>query len=142
MGCWGVKSYENDLAADALDAGFDRACAPLYEKLMDDRNPLTFEQVQQQLASPRTLQCALDALAASLPNPDNLESWDDEQRLAYAGVVIRHAELGVPIPLAVLNRTAAWLEAEDLEWDESTRRTLRREKELKILRKLAQPEGA
>jgi hypothetical protein len=24
MGYWGVKSYENDEAADALDAGFDR----------------------------------------------------------------------------------------------------------------------
>ncbi len=42
MGHWGVKSYEHDDAADALDAGFDRVHGAQYEELMDDRNPLTF----------------------------------------------------------------------------------------------------
>ena len=46
MGHWGVKSYENDEAGDALDAGFDRVHGKQYEELMDDRNPLSFEQVQ------------------------------------------------------------------------------------------------
>ena len=55
MGHWGVKSYENDEADDALDAGFDRVHGEHYDELMDDRNPLTFEQVQQQLADARTL---------------------------------------------------------------------------------------
>ena len=53
MDYWGVKSYENDDTGDALDAGFDRVHGELYEKLMDDRNPLSFEQVQERLANPR-----------------------------------------------------------------------------------------
>ncbi len=63
MDYWGVKSYENDGAADALDAGFDRAHGSRYEELMDDRNPLTFEQVQQRLADLRTLEASIEALA-------------------------------------------------------------------------------
>ena len=31
MGYWGVKSYENDLAHDALDAGFARVHEDRYE---------------------------------------------------------------------------------------------------------------
>ena len=62
MGHWGIKSYENDGAADALDAGFDRVHGERYDELMDDRNPLTYEQVQQRLADPRTLAASIDAL--------------------------------------------------------------------------------
>ena len=47
MGHWGVKSYENDDADDAIDAGFDRACGDVYEELMDDRNPLSLDQIQK-----------------------------------------------------------------------------------------------
>ena len=74
MDYWGVKSYENDDSGDALDAGFDRAHGELYEELMDDRNPLSFEQVQAQLASPETLRASIAALAGfallstTLPN--------------------------------------------------------------------------
>ena len=46
MDYWGVKSYENDDAGDALDAGFAQVHGELYEELMDDRNALSFEQVQ------------------------------------------------------------------------------------------------
>ena len=59
---WGVKSYENDDADDALDAGFDRVHGELYDELMDDRNPLTYEQVQQKLADARTLEASIEAL--------------------------------------------------------------------------------
>ncbi len=76
MGQWGVKSYENDEAADALDAGFDRVHGPLYEELMDDRNPLTFEQVQQKLADSRTLEAAIAALR---------ESFRDRAHARYMG---------------------------------------------------------
>ena len=62
MDYWGVKSYENDDAGDALDAGFDRVHGALYEQLMDDRNPLPFEQVQARLASTQTLEAAITAL--------------------------------------------------------------------------------
>ena len=62
MGYWGVKSYENDDADDALDAGFDQVHGALYEELMDDRNPLSFEQVQKRLADGRTLAAAVSAL--------------------------------------------------------------------------------
>src|SRR5271166_4448420 len=98
MGHWGVKSYENDEAADALDAGFDRVHGPLYEELMDDRNPLSFEQVQQRLADPRTLEASIAALQKSMALEMSPEDWDEMARLALAGIVVRHAELGVSIP--------------------------------------------
>jgi len=51
MGSWGVRSYENDEANDALDRGFEKVHGDLYDELMDDRNPLTPEQIQARLAS-------------------------------------------------------------------------------------------
>ena len=98
MGHWGVKSYEHDEAADALDAGFDRVHGARYEELMDDRNPLSFEQVQQKLADPRTLDASIDALRDMLGVEGPPETWDELARLALVGIVVRHAELGVPIP--------------------------------------------
>ncbi|MBX6316425.1 MAG: hypothetical protein IRY99_26460, partial [Isosphaeraceae bacterium] len=131
MGHWGVKSYENDDAADALDAGFDRVHGARYEALMDDRNPLSYEQVQQQLASPETLSAAIEALKDSFGA--DFETWDEIARLAFAGVVVRHAELGVPIPDDWRQRAITWLEHEAIDWDEATKRRLRREKELALL---------
>src|SRR5438270_12649028 len=96
MGHWGVRSYENDEAADALDAGFDRVHGAAYEALMDDRNPMTPEQIQQKLANPETLAAAVAAFEESAGVP--LEEWDEVDRLGFAGVVVRHAELGVPSP--------------------------------------------
>ena len=32
------------------------------------------------------------------PSEDPPETWDELARLALAGIVVRHAELGVPIP--------------------------------------------
>src|SRR5262245_19807057 len=133
MGHWGVKSFENDDAADALDRGVDRVHGPRYDELMDDRCPLTFDQVQQKLAGPETLHAALDALRESAP--EALEDWDDERRLAYAGVVVRHAEFGVPLPDDARLRAIEWLEGEEIEWDETTMRRLRRQKEIALLRR-------
>src|ERR1700716_395105 len=96
MSHWGVKSYENDEAADALDAGFDRVHGATYEDLMDDRNPLTPEQVHKELANPETLAAGVAALEESAGRPP--EEWDEVERLGFAGVVVRHAELGVPVP--------------------------------------------
>ena len=100
MGYWGVKSYENDDADDALDAGFERVHGELYEQLMDDRNPLSFEQVQKRLADGRTLAASVEALEELIEAKltDDPEAWDDAARLAFAGIVVRHAELGVAIP--------------------------------------------
>jgi hypothetical protein len=139
MGYWGVKSYENDIANDALDAGFDRVHGEVYEELMDDRNPLTFEQVQARLANPRTLEAAIDSLRETLEPADAPpESWNEETRLALAGIVVRHAELGVPIPNEWSSRAIDWLENEELDWDEVTLRGLRRKKEISMLRR---PQG-
>jgi hypothetical protein len=132
MGHWGVRSYENDEAADALDAGFDRVHGATYEELMDDRNPLTPEQIQQKLANPQTLAAAVTAFEESAEGPP--EVWDEVDRLGFAGVVVRHAELGVPIPDNWRERAVAWLTDEDIEWEESTVRKLRREKEIQLLR--------
>lgn len=136
MGYWGVKSYENDRADEALDAGFDRVHGDAYEDLMDDRNPLTFDQVQAKLANPETLAAAIDAVRESADPADSPpESWDEETRLALAGVVVRHAELNVPIPDEWRSRAVDWLENEELDWDEATIRGLRRKKEIALLRK-------
>jgi hypothetical protein len=131
MGHWGVKSYENDDAGDALDAGFARAHGSAYEELMDDANPLTVEQVQQKLASTESLSASIEALAEEVGDP--FEAWDEVQRLAFAGVVVRHAELGIPIPPEVRERAILWLREESIEWEETTARRLRRDREIRLL---------
>jgi hypothetical protein len=138
MGHWGVKSYENDEANDAIDAGFDRVHCERYDELMDDRNPMTYEQVQQQLADSRTLAASIDALWDSVGRENAPEDWDDLARLALAGIVVRHAELKVPIPDEWRLRTIDWLEHEEIEWHEATVRRLRRQKEADLLRGAAQ----
>jgi hypothetical protein len=134
MGSWGVKSYENDDAADALDAGFDRVHGELYDELMDDRNPLTFEQVQERLADRRTLEAAIAALTESVGAASKPEAWDEPARLALAGIVVRHAELGVSIPEPWLGRAIEWLEHEEIDWEEATIRRLRRRQEIGLLK--------
>ena len=127
MGTWGVKSYENDDAGDALDAGFDRVHGARYDDLMNDRDPLTFDQVQETLAA------ALEWLAEEFgPDPD---SWDEDGKLALAGVVVRHAEFGVPVPAEWTARAIAALDDEEIAWEEATIRGLRRQKEIALLRK-------
>lgn len=131
MGHWGVASYENDDAADALDAGFDQVHGALYEELMDDDNELSFEEVLQKLADPRTLDAALKFLTDQFgPDPDD---WEDVGKLAMVGVVVRHAELGVPIPDPWKGRALAWLKDEPIEWDDATLRKLRRAKEAELV---------
>ncbi len=122
MGHWGVKSYENDEAHDALDAGFDRVHGARYDELMDDRNPLTYEQVQHRLADGRTLEASISALWDSVGREIAPESWDDLSRLALAGIVVRHAELKVPIPDEWRQRAIDWLEREEIDWHEATAR--------------------
>ncbi len=85
MGHWGVKSYENDDANDALDAGFDRVHGERYDELMDDHNPLTYEQVQQRLTDDRTLAAAIAALWDAVGREVAPDDWDDEARLAWPG---------------------------------------------------------
>lgn len=137
MGFWGVKSHENDDAADALDAGFDRACGPAYEQLMDDRNPISFDEVQERLASPETLDAALACLIETLPAGLPHESWDETAKLAFVGVIVRHAEFGVAIPEEYRLRALEWLKSEDLDWDEPTLRRRRGDQEIALLERIA-----
>ncbi len=137
MGHWGVKSYEHDEANDALDAGFDRVHGAGYEELMDDSNPLTFEQVQAKLADGRTLLASIESLRDSLALDDAPAYWDELARLALVGIVVRHAELRVPIPEPWCQLAIDWLEHEEIEWEETTARRLRREKEKAIIGKVA-----
>jgi hypothetical protein len=142
MGHWGVKSYENDDANDALDAGFDRVHGARYEELMDDRNPLTYDQVQHRLADSRTLAASIDALWDSVGREDAPEAWDELTRLALAGIVVRHAEWKVPIPEEWRQRAIDWLDHEAIDWQEATARRLRRQKEIDLLRRTqATPAG-
>ena len=52
-----------------------------------------------------------------------------------AGVVVRHAELGVAIPENLKQAAIGWLEQEDIDWEEATKRRLRRQKEIDLLRR-------
>ena len=136
MGCWGVKSYENDDAHEALDRGFERVHGDVYDDLMDDRNPMSLEDVQKKLANAATLAAALDLFEYEAGS--NRADWDDLDRLGYAGIVVRHVELGVPVPNDVRTSAIGFLEAEEMDWDEdATARKLRREKELAMLRRSA-----
>lgn len=136
MGCWGVNSYENDDAADAIDAAFERVHGDAYDALMDDRSALSFDQVQQKLANSATLAAAVEALRQAVGPDRPFDDWDETERLAFAGIVIRHAEFGVPAPPEWLDRAVDWLEREDVDWDEATLRDLRRQKEIALLKKL------
>lgn len=115
MGYWGVKSHENDDAGNLLDAAFDRVHTTRYEQLMDDSNPLSFEQVQARLANLNTLAAALGILAEE-HGPDS-DLWPPEARLACAGVVVRHVELGVLPDADTLTRAIAFLQSESVDWD-------------------------
>ena len=131
MGHWGVRSYENDEAADALDAGFERVHGDAYDELMDDRNPLTPEQIHAKLANPATLSAAVEAIREAVGLP--WEEWDEVDRLGFVGVVVRHAELGVAVPLEWRDRAVGWLVDEPIEWEEATLRKLRHQKEIELL---------
>ena len=137
MGHWGVKSFENDDADEAIDAALERVHGEAYEAAMDDRNPMTFDQAQQSLANPQTLAEALEILRESVSKP--FDEWDEGERLAFAGVVVRHAEFGVPIPHETLDQAIHWLETESIEWEEATLRGLRRRKEIDLLKNLRDP---
>ena len=89
---------------------------------MDDRNPLSFEQVQQKLADPQTLDASIEAVRETLGVNGPPETWDELARLALGGVVVRHAELGVPIPEPWRSRAIDWLENEQIDWEEETLR--------------------
>lgn len=133
MGHWGVKSYENDDAADAIDAGLGAVHGASYNALMEDWNPLTFDDAQRKLADADTLAASVLALRETVGLDRAFDDWDDGQRLAFAGVVVRHAEFGVPVPDDWLDRALDWLENEAIEWDEATIRRLRRQQEIALL---------
>lgn len=135
MGHWGVRSYENDEAAEAIDGGFERVHGEAYDELMDDRNPLTPEQVHAKLAGPATLAAAVEACREAVDRP--WDEWDEVDRLAFAGVVVLHAELGVAVPDEWRDRAIAWLRDESIEWDEATSRRLRRQQEIDRLGRAA-----
>ncbi|MFO0951980.1 MAG: hypothetical protein U0835_12670 [Isosphaeraceae bacterium] len=133
MGHWGVKSYENDDAADAIDAALERVHGDAYDDLMDDRNPVPFDEAQKRLCNAETLAAAVEILRGEVGPERSWDEWDYEARLAFAGVVVRHVEFGVPAPPEWLERAVEWLQDESIEWDEATVRRLRRDRELALL---------
>lgn len=132
MGYWGLKSYENDDAHDALDGAFERVHGDLYDELTDDANPLTLDQVHQQLANPETLAAALDLFEVEAGADRAL--WDELDHLGYAGIVVRHAEMGVAIPDDVRSTALGFLETEEIDWDDSIKRNRVREREIALLK--------
>ena len=140
MGYWGVRSYEEDDADFALDAGFERVHGAAYLKLMDDRDPTPLEEVQRRLADERTLDAALKALADDFRGRP-LDEYDDDQRISYCGVVVRHVEFGVIPPRAIRDRALRWLEEETVEWDDPAARRRCLTREIGLLRETAVTEG-
>ena len=135
MGHWGVKSYENDDAADALDAGFERVHGAVYDELMDDRNPLTFDQVQQQLADAETLAAAVAALARDGRGQRRSDGRGTRSRGSPSpGSSSATPSSAWRSPTRLRARAIDWLEHEEIDWDEATVRRLRREKEIALLR--------
>jgi len=132
MGYWGLKSYENDDAHDALDGAFERVHGDVYDELTDDANPLTLDQVHQRLANAETLAAALDLFEGEAGSDRG--QWDELDHLGYAGIVVRHAELGVVIPEDVRAAALGFLENEEIDWDEPAKRERVREKEIALLR--------
>jgi hypothetical protein len=96
---------------------------------------MTFDQVQAALADSQTLVASIDSLRDALVLDDSPATWDEVARLAFVGIVVRHAELGVPIPEPLGRQAIEWLEHEQIEWEESTARHLRRGKEIALIRK-------
>jgi hypothetical protein len=135
MGYWGVKSYENDEADEALDRGFEAVHGAVYEDLMDDRNPMTREQIQAKLANPDTLAQAI-AYHREEAGPE-VDDWDEDERLGFVGVIIRHAELNIPIPDDWRLLAHKWLVEEPIDWEEATLRHLCRTKEIALLERIA-----
>ena len=64
------------------------------------------------------------------------KTWDELARLALVGVVVRHAELGVPIPETWCSQAIDWLKNEQIDWEEETLRRLRRHKEIDLLNRI------
>ncbi len=134
MGYWGVKSYETDEAHDALDAAMELVHADRYDELMDDDNPLSVEQVHETLADERTLAQALAILRDQFGA--DAAAWDDDEaKLGFVGIIVRHAEKGIAIAPADRDQAIAWLEGEELEWDDDAARQGRRAEEIALLRK-------
>lgn len=142
MDHWGFKSYENDGASDAIDAGFEHVHGDAYNDLMDDGNPITYDDAQRRVANPETLAAGLAALQEEIGPVIPFEDYDDEERLAFVGVVVRHAEFGVAASPDDVRRAIDWIEHEPIEWDEPTLRNLRKQKEIALLNaSLAPKEG-
>ena len=105
--------------------------------LRDAADHMTVEQIQARLANAETLVAAVESSVAEVGLP--WDEWDEVDRLGFVGVIVLHAELGVPIPEDWRDRAVAWLRDETIDWDEATARKLRRHKEIERL--TGQPEG-
>ena len=138
MGYWGVKSYENDDADDALDAGFEQVHGEVYEELMDDRNPLSLDQVQKRLADERTLVESVKALEEMMGAHGRRRSRGlGRRRQGWPSPAWSFAmpSWAWRFPEPLRERAIDWLEGEEIDWDEETKRRLRREKEIALLRR-------
>ena len=85
------------------------------------------------MANEETLKESLAALDEMVEGV--AQELDDESKLAWAGVVIRHVECRMDLPREMLEATITILENEDLDWPRPTERKIRLEKELALLRK-------
>ena len=112
MGYWGVKSYENDDAGDdASTPGSSRFTAPGLRGADGRQQSASPWTGPEALADDQTLVGSVKALEEMVvATVDGSQAWDDKGRLALAGVVVRHAELGVAIPEALGLRAIDWLE--------------------------------
>ena len=132
MGQWGVRSYENDDADFAIDAGMDRVHGPAYEGHDGRRQPAD-DRPRSIGSSPTARRWRRPSRTTPPRSTPRGDDWDDEQRLGFAGIVVRHAELGVPVPDDWRLRALSYLRDEAIEWEEATARKLRRDREIELL---------
>ena len=102
---------------------------------MDDRNPLSFEQVQQKLADSRTLECVDRRLEEMLGIEGRPRAGTSSRGWRWPGSWCAMPSWASPIPEEWRRLAIDWLENEEIDWEEETIRQLRRRKEIELLKR-------
>ena len=87
MNYWGVKSYENDDAGDALDAGFDPVHGALVKNSWMTTIRFHSSKFKRDLQASRLWKRRSRLCGNRLLWIDPPEEWDESARLALAGIV-------------------------------------------------------
>ena len=104
MGHWGVHSYENDDASDAMDEGMQAVHGDRYDELMADSNRMSFDDVQKSLANPETLEASLRYLGESLEDIMAVLKGGGHELRRFGGRIAEHDALVASALVLVIPR--------------------------------------